>query len=163
MDVREVDLKVRECLPELLLAQEVVLVLVELLEKTPEIVEVLLIVDDLKLHLREHDCRELFTVYLLVAILICLLHDLVNLRSARIGVLGLDGEVKLGDRYPPVLVRVEEVEKLADFFFQGFLQVGVEGSQPLLEVLLNAFDAQAKFVNRNLVIAVGVQSLKQEH
>ena len=91
MDVREVDLKVRERLPELLLAQEVVLVRVELLEETPEIVEVLLIVDNLKLHLREHDCCELFTVHLLVAILICLLHDLVYLRSARIGVLGLDG------------------------------------------------------------------------
>jgi hypothetical protein len=46
---------------------------------------------------------------------------LVDLCSARIGVLGLDGEVEFGDRYPPVLVRVEEVEKLADFFFQGFL------------------------------------------
>jgi hypothetical protein len=63
------------------------------------------------------------------------------------GILGLDGEVQLGHRYPPVLIRVEKVEKLADFFFQGFLQVGVEGSQPLLEVLLNALDAQAKFVD----------------
>ena len=88
-----------------------------MLEKTPEIVEVLLIVDNLKLHLREHDCRELFTVHLLVAVLVCLLHDLVNLRSARIGVLGLDGKVELGDRYPPILVRVEEIEKLAYFFF----------------------------------------------
>jgi hypothetical protein len=88
-----------------------------LLEKTPEIVEILLIVNDFKLHLREHDCRELFTVHLLVAVLVCLLHDLVDLRCACIGVLGLDGEVELGDRYPPVLVRVEEVEKLAYFFF----------------------------------------------
>lgn len=134
-----------------------------MLEKTPQVVEILLIVNDLKLHLREHDCRELFTVHLLVGILICLLHDLVDLRCARIRVLGLDGEVELGDRNPPVLVRVEEVEKLADFFFQGFFQVGVEGSQPLLEVLLNAFDAQAKLVNRDLVIAVGVQSLKKQH
>jgi hypothetical protein len=55
--------------------------------------------------------------------------------------------VELGNRYPPVLVRVEEVEKLADFFFQGFLQVRVKRSQPFLEVLLNAFDAQTKLVN----------------
>ena len=88
-----------------------------MLEKTPQVVEILLIVDDLKLHLWEHDCRELLTVHLLVAILVCLLHDLVNLRCACIGVLGLDGEVELGDRNPPVLVRVEEVEKLANFFF----------------------------------------------
>ena len=103
-----------------------------MLEETPEVIEVLLIVDNLKLHLREHDCSELVTVHLLVAILICVLHDLVDLCCARIGVLGLDGEVELGDRYPPVLIRVEEVEKLADFFFQGFFQVGVKGSQPLL-------------------------------
>ncbi len=92
-----------------------------MLEETPEVIEVLLIVDDLKLHLREHDRSELVPVHLLVAVLICLFHDLVDLRCARIGVLGLDGEVELGDRYPPVLVRVEEVEKLADFLFQGFL------------------------------------------
>jgi hypothetical protein len=147
LDVREVDLKVRKRLPELLLAQEVVLVRVKLLEKTPEVIKVLLIVYDLKFHLREHDSSELVTVHLLVAVLICLLHDLVDLCSARIGVLGLDGKVELGNRYPPVLVRVEEVEKLADFFFQGFLQVRVKRSQPFLEVLLNAFDAQAKLVN----------------
>jgi hypothetical protein len=110
LDVREVDLKVRKRLPELLLAQEVVLVRVKLLEKTPEVIKVLLIVYDLKFHLREHDSSELVTVHLLVAVLICLLHDLVDLCSARIGVLGLDGKVELGDRYPPVLVRVEEVE-----------------------------------------------------
>jgi hypothetical protein len=63
------------------------------------------------------------------------------------GVLGLDGKVELRHRYPRVLIRVEEVEKLADFLLQRFLQVGVEGSQPLLEVLLNAFDAQAKFID----------------
>ena len=118
-----------------------------MLEKTPEVIKVLLIVDDLKFHLREHDISELVTVHLLVAVLICLLHDLVDLCSARIGVLSLDGKLELGDRYPPVLVRVKEVEKLADFFFKGFLQVRVKRSQPFLEVLLNAFDAQAKLVN----------------